>query len=308
MRAGLGVVLAWQHYAWETLLELTRHAEACHYDVVYTDGDVSMMPGRGDGDVLDGATLTAALLSATTCIGVGSIRLVQHWNPARLAQWTATHERLFPGRLHLLLGIGGQATDQRFGLPWAPPAERATWLEETVLACRALWRGEPVTQQGAWVKLDRAQIRPRMPAGRPELEIACGASSPLLPVVARHAERWDMNLPPSPHRIRTALRALEDACAEQGRDPASIGRQVWVMTRPHGGSSSDELRKAFRRWHPWFSWLPDQEIPEVVVAGSSSACQEQLGKLRAAGIDRPLLDLTGLDRDAAHQAIDALAP
>lgn len=308
MKPGLGVVLAWQHYAWETLLALVQHAEACGYDVIYTDGDVSMMPGRGEGDVLDGATLTTALLSATTRIGVGSIRLVQHWNPARLAQWTATQERLFPGRLHLLLGIGGQATDQRFGLPWAEPAERAAWLEETVMACRGLWRGESVTQRGRWVRLDRAKIRPIMPEGRPVLEIGCGASSPLLPVVARHAEWWDLNVPASPDRIRAALRPLVDACANEGRDPTTIGRQLWVMTRPHGGGGASELRHAFRRWYPWFSWLPDDEIDAAVIAGSPDACREQLGELRSAGIDRPLLDLTGLDRDAAHQVIDALAP
>lgn len=308
MNAGLGVVLAWQHYAWETLLELVRHAEACRYDVVYTDGDVCMMPSRGDGDVLDGATLTTALLASTTRIGVGSIRLVHHWNPARLAQWAATEERLFPGRSHFLIGIGGQATDRRFGLPWAPPAERAAWLEETVLACRALWRGETLSQHGAWVRLDRARVRPRMPEGRPEIEIGCGASSPLLPVIARHADRWDLNVPASPRRIGTVQRALEAACVAEGRDPAAIGRQLQVMTRPHRGTAPDELRHAFRRWYPWFSALPDEEIPEAVIAGSADACCEQLERLRAAGIDRPLLDLTGLDRDAAHQAIDALAP
>lgn len=308
MKPGLGVVLAWQHHAWEVLLELVRHAEACGYDVVYTDGDVSMMPSRGDGDVLDGATLCTALLASTTRIGIGSIRLVHHWNPARLAQWAATEERLFPGRPHFLIGIGGQAMDQRFGLPWARPAERCAWLEETVLACRALWRGEPVSQQGTWVQLDQAQVRPAMPDGRPRVEIGCGDDSPLLPVVARYADSWDLNVPASPQRIRSAGRALESACEAEGRDPAAILRQICVLTRPHGGATPEKLRHAFRRWYPWFSALPDEEIPKVVIAGSSDACCEQLGQLRAAGIDRPLLDLTGLDRDAAHQAIDALAP
>jgi alkanesulfonate monooxygenase SsuD/methylene tetrahydromethanopterin reductase-like flavin-dependent oxidoreductase (luciferase family) len=80
------------------------------------------------------------------------------------------------------------------------------------------------------------------------------------------------------------------------------------MTRPQGGSGAGDLRHAFRRWYPWFSWLPDDEIDSAVIAGSPDACRDQLGELRSAGIDRPLLDLTGLDRDAAHQAIDALAP
>ncbi len=309
--SGLGLVLAWQHQPWETLLELVRHAEACRYDVVYVDGDVSMIPSRGDGDVLDGASLTTALLASTTRIGVGSIRLVHFWSPARLAQWAATQERIFPGRLHLLLGIGGQPSDRRFGLPWAPPAERAAWLEETITACRALWRGEEVSTAGPWARLDRARVRPVLPEGRPVLEIGCGAGSPVLPLVARFADRWDLNVPPTPQRIAAALAALEAACAREERDAASIGRQLWIMTRPQGGGSSwrpEALRQAFRRWYPWFSWLPDAEVPDAIVAGSPEACRERLARLREAGIDRPLLDLSGLDRDAAHQTIDALAP
>jgi alkanesulfonate monooxygenase SsuD/methylene tetrahydromethanopterin reductase-like flavin-dependent oxidoreductase (luciferase family) len=99
-----------------------RRAEALGYRCAFVDGDVSMLPSRGEGDVLDGWTVTAALLAATERIEIGSIRLVHHWNAAKLAQAVATAERIAPGRLRLQISIGAQPADARFGLPFPPAA------------------------------------------------------------------------------------------------------------------------------------------------------------------------------------------
>ncbi len=298
-------MLAWHQHPWEHLVELVRHAESAGVDAVYTDGDVSVIPSRGEGDVLDGFTLMTALLAVTERIGIGTIRLVHHWNAARLAQAVATQERLFPGRVRFLMSIGGQPADRRFGLPWADPTTRAAWLDETLDAVRALWRGETVTREGAWVRLDGARVRPTPPAGRPEIEVGCGVS-PLLSVVARHADRWDLNVPPTPERITAALAGLDEACAREGRSAADLGKQLWVMTRPHGEPGSSDLLADFRRFQPWFAQLAESEAQASIAAGPPEACRARFDALRALGIDRPLADLTGLDLDATHHAIDAL--
>ena len=88
----LGVALAWHSYPWQDLLRLVRRAESLGYAAVYVDGDVSTLGRRKEADVLDGWTATVALLSKTERIQVGSIRLVQHWNAARLAQAAADLE------------------------------------------------------------------------------------------------------------------------------------------------------------------------------------------------------------------------
>ena len=61
----LGVCFGWNRLAFEDLVALARHAERRGFRAVYVDGDVSMMPGRGDGDVLEGWTTTVALLART---------------------------------------------------------------------------------------------------------------------------------------------------------------------------------------------------------------------------------------------------
>ena len=94
-----------------------RPAEALGFDTVYVDGDVSQLSSRRDADVLDGWTVTLALLAATHRIRIGSIRLVHHWNTAQLAQAVASAERIFPGRLRFFASIGERPEDARFGLP-----------------------------------------------------------------------------------------------------------------------------------------------------------------------------------------------
>lgn len=303
----LAVALVWHGFAWEDLLALVRRAEELGYRAVWVDGDVSVLPSRGECDVLDGWTVTAALLAATERIEIGSIRLVHHWNAAKLAQAVATAERIAPGRLRCLLSIGGHPRDASFGLAFPPPAERIAWLEEMLVALRRLWAGETVTTAGRYVRLDGARVRPLPRGGRMPIEVA-GRSPRLLAAVAAHADRWDVNLPPVVTRVHDASQQLAAACHERGRDAAEIGRSMWIFTRAGADPDDPAVRAAFRRWNPWFAGIPDRELPEAILAGSVPECGARIAAIRRdLGIDLPVLDLSGLDRDAAERVMTQLA-
>lgn len=302
----LGVAIGWHRLRWEELLALARRAEALGYVAFYHDGDVSMLGRRRDAEVLDGWTVTTALLAHTRHIGVGSIRLVHFWNAARLAQSAATATRLFPGRLRFLVGVGDRPEDPRFGLPLPSPAERVAWLDETLDAARALWRGECVTRHGRFVTLERARVTPVPPPGALPVEVA--AKGPrLLRVVARHADIWNVNLPPSPARVATAEQALAEACGELGRDPAAIARHLWIFTRVQARHDPAAALAGFRRFNPWFAGLPDAEVSASLLAGSGHDCAERLHEFRERlRIDLPVLDLSGLDAQAALRSLEEL--
>ena len=302
----LAVALGWHSLAFEELLELVRHAESAGFRAAFVDGDVSQLPGRGEGDVLDGWTVTAALLARTERIQVGSIRLVHHWNAARLAQATATLERIAPGRFRFLISIGGQPADRCFGLPFPSARERIDWLDETLRALRRLWQGEEVTTTGRHVRLSGARIRPCPPAGRLPIEIAA-AGPRMLELVATHADVWDINLPPIASRTRAAEEILAAACRRQDRDPGEIRRSMWIFTRPHGSPSDAAIRDEYRRLNPWFRSLPDEQLGEAIVAGSPPACRSRIREIaESCRLDLPVADLSGLSHDAARRAIDAL--
>ena len=301
----LGVYFGWHVHAFEELLALVELAEALGYDAAFVDGDATLHPGR---DALDGWTVTTALLARTRRIAIGSLRIVHYWNAARLAHCVASAERIAPGRLRFLVSIGDRPIDARFGLPVLPAVERIRWLDETLDAARALWRGESVTRAGRYVQLAGASLRPVPPGGR--IEIAVAAKGPrLLEVVARHADVWEVNLPPLPARVGAAEAALEAACARVGRDPRQIARSMLVFTRIAQRPDPGPFLPEFRRLNPWFASIPDPEALGALVVGPAERCLRRLESIsRELAISRPTLDLSGLPAGEARRVLTALSP
>ena len=303
----LAVAFTWHQLRFEELVALVQRAEALGYAAAYVDGDVSQLASLGARDVLDGWTVTTVLAQRTQRIQLASIRLVHYWNAARLAQSFATLERIAPGRQRALLAIGAHAADRAFGLPFPPVRDRIAWLDETLVALRALWRGEPVTAHGRFVALDGACVRPAL-ATPPPLEIAA-AGPRMLALVARHADAWNINVPPLAPRVAAASAALASACAARGRPVREIARALQIFARPARAASDPALVGEFRRFHPWFADVPDAQIPHATLCGGAPAARAQLARLRRElALDLPIVDLTGLPRPDAEAALEALAP
>jgi len=301
----LAVAFGWHSLTWEELLAAVQQAEQQGFDTAYVDGDVSQLGQRRETETLDGWTVTLALLARTQRIRIGSIRLVHHWNTAKLAQAVASAERIFPGRLRFFASIGERPEDACFGLPQRTAAERIAWLDESLDALRALWRGEDVTRHGRFVQLERARVRPAPPGGRLPIEI--GARRPrLLEVVARHADVWNVNLPPLAGRVAEAAGRLAASCERAGRDPASIARRQLIFTRVQAQPDRPQALRTFRRLNPWFGDFPDAEVAPALVVGSAAECRAQLEDLAAAlGLELPILDLTGADAATTRVTLDA---
>jgi alkanesulfonate monooxygenase SsuD/methylene tetrahydromethanopterin reductase-like flavin-dependent oxidoreductase (luciferase family) len=304
----LGVAFGWYAHSWETLAELVETAEALGYATAFVDGDVSMLGGSRKTDVLDGWTVTIALLARTQRIQIGSMRLVHHWNAARLAQAAATAERIAPGRLQFLISIGDRPHDERFGLQRPSASERVLWLDEMLTAVRGLWRGESVSMSGRFVVLNGARIQPAPPAGRIPISIA-GRRPKLLELVAAHADTWEINLPPLPDRVAEASATLERACRQRGRDPAEIERSMWIFTRIQESDDPACAIDEYRRLNPWFGELSDDECAAAMVVGSAERCRTRLATLGdELNLDFPVIDLSGLDAAASHVALEKMAP
>jgi len=304
----LGVAFGWYAHPWETLLELVETAEALGYTAAFVDGDVSMLGGSRKAEVLDGWTLTTALLARTQRIQIGSMRLVHHWNAARLAQAAASAERIAPGRLQFLISIGDRPHDERFGLHRPSAAERVVWLDEMLTAVRGLWRGETVSLRGRFVRLDGARIQPTPPAGRIPISIA-GRRPKVLELVAAHADCWEINLPPLPDRVAEASATLERACRQRGRDPAEIERSIWIFTRVQPSDDPAGAFDEYRRLNPWFGSLSDDECAAATIVGSAERCRARLAALRdELELDLPVIDFSGLDAAASRVGLEQMAP
>ena len=183
-----------------------------------------MLGGTRKTDVLDGWTLTTALLARTQRIQIGSMRLVHHWNAARLAQATASAERIAPGRLRFLISIGDRPHDERFGLQRPNAGERVLWLDEMLTAVRGLWRGESVSMNGRFVTLDEcAHSTHAARRAHPDLRSRGGArkcsnSSPPTRTAGRSTSHR------CPHRV------AEASAIARGRLPAAWTQSVGDRT------------------------------------------------------------------------------
>jgi alkanesulfonate monooxygenase SsuD/methylene tetrahydromethanopterin reductase-like flavin-dependent oxidoreductase (luciferase family) len=304
----LGVAFAWHVHPWEDLLALVQRSEELGFAAAFVDGDVSMLASGSERDVLDGWTVTTALLARTRRIQIGSIRLVHHWNAARLAQAAATAERIAPGRLRFVVSIGDRPNDEGFGLRQLSAGERIRWLDETLTAVRGLWRGDAVTLDGRYVRLDAARVRPTPPGGA--IPIAVAARRPrMLELVAAHADTWEINLPPLANRVRAAAAELAEACARRGRDPGAIDRCLWIFTRLNPALEAAAALPEYRARNPWFGEIPDSEIATGLVVGNAAHCRRRLAELAGElSLDLPVLDLSGLPVGPARSLLEALAP
>lgn len=301
--ATFGVVIGGHRHALPTVLELVRAVEAAGARSVILDGDSSFRPSLPDAPMIHSWTATGAVLHGTKRVEVGSLRLVTHWNAVALAKAVATLCTLHPGRFRFCIGLGEQSADTRAGVAAPVSSERVRWLDELLEVLPGLWAGDTVHFRGRYVAIDGVGFAAT--SDPPPIEIAARGPR-MLRLVARHAARLDLNLPPVSRLVETANALLERACRQEGRDPKTIERSMWIATYP-GGRAGADLYARYRKSRPWFPMLRDDELPEAVVAGSGTACLDRLEEIRETlKIDHPVIDLCSLSRDACLRALDAL--
>jgi alkanesulfonate monooxygenase SsuD/methylene tetrahydromethanopterin reductase-like flavin-dependent oxidoreductase (luciferase family) len=96
-------------------------------------------------------------------------------------------------------------------------------LEETLQIVNALWRDERATFKGEYYQVTNAYCFPKPDPLPP---IIVGGSKPrMLRLVARYADWWNVSGTPL-ESYRELVSQCEQACAEVGRDPATL-RRTW---------------------------------------------------------------------------------
>ncbi len=215
-----------------------------------------MVPLRGDvrGPALEAWTLLAALAAQTRRLRLGIIVTDNRLRPpAVLAKMAATVDRISDGRLVFGIGAGGSRVkdpDARalverelggYGVEVVSTGEAIDALDEACAIVRRMWtEPDPFDFQGRHYTLRGAICEPK-PVQQPGPPIMIGAAGRRnLRVVARHADIWNCPTRADVDEFRRLNEELDAACAEVGRDPATITRSVQLLvTPPRTGASSD---------------------------------------------------------------------
>jgi alkanesulfonate monooxygenase SsuD/methylene tetrahydromethanopterin reductase-like flavin-dependent oxidoreductase (luciferase family) len=231
-----------------------------------------------------GIASAAAVLGWTerTRVAIG-IAPVPLRNVALTAMETATLHRLFPGRFLLGVGHGAQEWMAQAGVRVDSPL---TLLREQLGALHALLRGERVTANGRYVRLDDVALDWPPPSPPP---IYVGASRPRsLRLSGEAADGTVLDASHPPAAVRR-LRALID----EGRTAAGRTDRhelVVYLQATTGPDAAARLRHELELWG-------NESIPDLGAAGDAATVAEAVRKLADAGADSVILTHTADEPD-----------
>lgn len=161
------------------VLEVTRNAELLGFDFVLSPGIWRGYKGPSEHwmRTLESMTTSAALLQATSRIGVfGTIHMTVY-QPAIIAKMMTTLDQIGPGRVGLNLVTGSSYLDLSHVGLWRDGLdhdERYDLADEWIHVVKRLWTEKSVTHKGRFFELTEATMGPK-PSRMPPLANA-GAS------------------------------------------------------------------------------------------------------------------------------------
>jgi len=245
------------------------------------------------------AAAAALAWSERVRIGVGLLPVPLR-NVAITAMEAATLYRLFPGRPILAVGHGVQDWMGQVGARAESPV---TLLREHLDALRALLRGERLTVQGRYVKLDDVGLD-WPPAG--PVEILAGAGGPrTLRLSGASADGTVLTASTAPDGVRRARQLIDEGRESTGR--TETHQVVVYLLTATGPGAAARLRAELAE-----EGL--ESVPDLGVAGDADAVAKAVQRLAEAGADTVVLQPTGDEPDPeafvrfAAEEVRALVP
>jgi len=250
---------------------------------------------------------------------------IMHPTPTAMA--LATMAEAAPGRVALAVGIGNPLFLQESGIAVNKPVRA---VREFVEALRALWSGEPVHQDAMLFRLAGARLAFRPPSPVP-IYLA-PMKEQMLRLSGRIGDGVVLSAGLSPGFVAHSLALAAAGARESGRDPAALrkaGYLYFLVSRDerqavetvrqrlaflfrnryldenlaHSGIPIDQpaiIAAISRRDIEAAARLvPDEAVEAFAVCGSPARCRDRLAAYVAAGLDEPVLVMTGRPEDRA---------
>jgi probable F420-dependent oxidoreductase len=167
-----------------------------------------------------------------------------------VAKQAACLDVLSRGRLRLGVGVGWNKVEFT-GLNEVF-SNRGRRSEEQVQVMQALWSQPHVTFKGRYHTIDDAGLNPRPPSGHIPVWFG-GHAEQTLQRAARYGDGWMPLAYPADESALLAFENLRVLTKAEGRDPASVGLEVWQSL-----GSGDEAA-----WHRDFAFWKQAGVTHV---------------------------------------------
>jgi alkanesulfonate monooxygenase SsuD/methylene tetrahydromethanopterin reductase-like flavin-dependent oxidoreductase (luciferase family) len=214
--------------SWADLLAFAQRAEALGFDSLWVPDHLLLRWQEQTHGIWECWSLLAALAAVTSRVALGPlVACTTFRSPALLAKMADTVDEISGGRLIVGLGAGWNGPEDRaFG---AASDHRVDRFEEALQIIVPLLRTGHVDFEGKYYQARGCELLPRgpRPSGPP---ILIGAKGPrMLRLAATYADLWNAEGPMRrPEEIIPLRESGDAACAEVGRDPATLGRSASV--------------------------------------------------------------------------------
>ena len=206
-----------------TVVAQAREAETAGFDAVFVMDHFYQLPGIGSPDqpMLESYAALSALATATSRVQLSALVTGNTYrNPTHLAKAVTTLDVVSGGRAVLGIGAGWYELEhQQLGFEFGTFTDRFERLDEALSIIAPMLRGERPTVDGRWYQTKSAMNEPRM---RDDLPILIGGSGEkkTFGLTARYASH--LNIICDPADLPRKLDALDQRCAEAGRDRATL--------------------------------------------------------------------------------------
>lgn len=214
---------------WASVRDQALAAERAGFDLVVLEDALLYAGDDGTDGVWEAVSMAAAVAAATSIIGVGHAVMNSPYRPPGLtAKIAATLDEIAGGRYTFGLGLGNTPDDySAFGIEADPRYSR---FAEAIQIIHGLLRGERVDFAGEYYRANGAELVLRGPRPSPPIVIAAGKPRAMR-LAARYADEWNWwTSTPDTTTLRDVVGEMERACAEVGRDPASLRRSLDVFS------------------------------------------------------------------------------
>jgi F420-dependent oxidoreductase-like protein len=229
MTLRFGIHSGQQHATFDEYLAIWRLAEDAGLDWASVFDHFQPIQSDTTGPCFEGYTLLAAMAAHTERLRCGIIVTgVTYRHPAILANMAATIDHVSHGRMEFGIGAAWNEDEHReYGLQMPRLGVRMDMLDEACRVVKGLWTEPRANFSGEHYTLTEAQCNPKPVQAPMPLWIGGSGERRTLRIVAEHATGWNTFFG-DPAEYRHKLDVLERHCADVGRDPSEIRKQIVI--------------------------------------------------------------------------------
>jgi F420-dependent oxidoreductase-like protein len=279
--------------SWDDWVRLARLAEELGFEGLFRSDHYTAII-RPDADAYDAWATLAGLAALTERIRLGTlVSPATFRHPSVLARMAVTVDHISGGRVDVGMGSGWYEREHlAHGFPFLDGKRRFALFAEQVEVVVRSWTEERFDHDGAAYTLRDQQALPRpVQVPHPPLVLGGTVKPRFAALAARYAH--EVNTLGAPNdELRERKAALDQACVELGRDPASLGYSV--MTSCFVGETEEDVRDRVARF---LSVRGDGSDPADLIAerrerwlvGTVDEVAARIGELSELGVTRVFL-------------------